>query len=98
MAQLYRTPRNDPCRNRLRCCGARVGFIRPPSIAPAIRLSASGPWTPTVHAPLRHLEEVGFDGAPRLVGFGLDADGREMLTFIHCDVAPWNIVARAGRA
>jgi hypothetical protein len=112
----------------------------------------TGPWTPAVHALLRHLEEVGFTAAPRLVGAGLDQDGREMLTFIdgefiqpgpwgldgaamlgallrdlhqatrtfcprpdavwfpwhgrdlggnrkvigHCDVAPWNIVARDG--
>ena len=127
----------------------------------------AGPWTPAVHALLRHLEDVGFAGAPRLAGSGparsgparsgpagsgLDADGREALTFIdgeftqpgpwsldgaaavgrllrdlhratrsfrpppdavwfpwhgrtlgrpakvfgHCDVAPWNIVARDG--
>jgi len=110
------------------------------------------PWTPAVHALLRHLENVGFAAAPRLVGSGLDRDGREVLTFIegeftepgpwsldgaaalggllrslheatrsfrppqgavwfawhgrdlggpdriisHCDVAPWNIVARNG--
>jgi len=110
----------------------------------------TGPWTPAVHLLLRHLEQVGFDAAPRLVGSGLDASGRETLTFIegefiqpgpwttegaaalgrllrelhqatstfhppagavwfpwhgrdlggpvkvigHCDVAPWNIVAR----
>jgi hypothetical protein len=114
----------------------------------------AGPWTPTVHALLRHLEDVGFSGAPRLVGSGFDAGGRERLTFIegelmhpgpstldgvasvgallrqihtatgsfrapvdtvwypwfgrrlgsrpqvigHCDVTPWNIVARDARA
>src|SRR5206468_6807891 len=41
----------------------------------------AGPWTPAVHALLRHLEEAGFAGAPRLVGTGLDAGGRETLTF-----------------
>lgn len=112
----------------------------------------AGPWTPAVQALLRHLENVGFPGAPRLVGSGLDSSGREMLTYIdgeftqpgpwsldgaaalgrllrglhqatesfrpppgavwfpwhgrdlggpasvigHCDVAPWNIVARNG--
>jgi hypothetical protein len=112
----------------------------------------AGPWTPAVHALLRHLEDVGFAAAPRVVGSGLDRDGREVLTFIdgeftqpgpwstdgaagvgrllrdlhratrsfrpppgavwfpwhgrelgnpvkvigHCDVAPWNIVARDG--
>jgi Ser/Thr protein kinase RdoA (MazF antagonist) len=112
----------------------------------------AGPWTPTVHALLRHLEAAGFGAAPRPVGSGFDADGRETLTYIegeftqpgpwsldgaaalgtllrdlhratgsfrppagarwmpwhgrdlggpgtvigHCDVAPWNIVARGG--
>lgn len=112
----------------------------------------TGPWTPAVHALLRHLANVGFPAAPRLVGSGLDPDGREVLTLIegeftqpgpwsldgaaalggllrslheatrsfqpppdaawfpwhgrglglpdraigHCDVAPWNIVARDG--
>jgi len=115
-------------------------------------LRDAGPWTPAVHDLLRHLEAVGFEAAPRLVGSGIDATGREMLTFIegefvqpgpwtisgaaalgrllrdlhratstfrpapeavwfpwhsrhlggpvkvigHCDVAPWNIVARGG--
>lgn len=112
----------------------------------------AGPWAPSVHSLLHHLERVGFAGAPRVVGGGFDAAGREMLTFIegeftqpgpwsldgaaavgtllrdlhdatasytpppdavwfpwhgrdlggprrvigHCDVAPWNIVARDG--
>jgi hypothetical protein len=30
----------------------------------------AGPWTPAVFALLRHLEEVGFAGAPRVVGDG----------------------------
>ncbi len=111
-------------------------------------------WTPTGHTLLRHLEAVGFDAAPRLVGMGFDDEGHELLTYIegeftqpgpwtlegaastghllrrlhdatasyrpppdavwqpavirtlgsagrivsHCDVAPWNIVARDGRA
>ena len=112
----------------------------------------TGPWAPTVHSVLRHLETVGFAGAPRVVGSGFDTRGLETLTFIegrfvhpgpwtldgatavgrllrnlhdatasyrpipdavwrtwfgrdlgdhvrvigHCDVAPWNIVARGG--
>lgn len=44
---------------------------------------SAGPWTPAVHALLRHLEAVGFQGAPRLVGSGLSADGREVITFIQ---------------
>jgi hypothetical protein len=112
----------------------------------------TGPWTATVHSLLRHLENVGFAGAPRVMGSGFDSEGRETLSFIegeftqpgpwtlegaaavgkllrelhqatasyrpppdaiwgpwfgrplggparvigHCDVAPWNIVARNG--
>jgi len=41
----------------------------------------TGPWTPTVHALLRHLEQAGFEGAPRVVGF--DDVGREVLTYIE---------------
>lgn len=116
-------------------------------------LRDASPWTPAVHSLLRHLESVGFSGSPRLIGSGLDEDGRETLGFIegefthpgpwsldgafavgrflrelhaatatfqpdpdtewppwfgrnigdgspkiisHCDVAPWNIVARDG--
>ena len=44
----------------------------------------SGPWTPTVHAYLHHLEVVGFDGAPRVLGE--DEQGREVLSFIEGDV------------
>ncbi|MFI6599172.1 hypothetical protein ACIBHX_23185 [Nonomuraea sp. NPDC050536] len=43
----------------------------------------SGPWTPAVHVLLGHLEDVGFSAAPRVVGTGYDADGREMLTYIE---------------
>lgn len=39
---------------------------------------------PLVHALLRHLEEVGFDAAPRLLG--LDEEGREVLTFVEGSV------------
>jgi hypothetical protein len=115
-------------------------------------IKETGPWAPTVHALLDHLEAVGFPAAPRVVGSGFDGQGRELLTYIegefthpgpwslegaaavgellralheatasyqlpldavwypwfgrvlggpgrvigHCDVAPWNIVAREG--
>lgn len=36
--------------------------------------------SPAAHALLRHLEAVGFDGAPRLLG--VDAQGREVLAYI----------------
>lgn len=52
-------------------------------IADTVRRS-TGPWTPAVHALLRHLEEVGFDGAPRVQG--IDEQGREVLTYLSGDV------------
>jgi hypothetical protein len=41
---------------------------------------ATGPWTPAVHALLRHLEARGFDGAPRALG--RDSSGREVLSYV----------------
>lgn len=46
----------------------------------------TGPWTLAVHALLRHLEAVGFDGAPRVLG--IDEQGWEVLEFIP-GVVPW---------
>jgi thiamine kinase-like enzyme len=40
----------------------------------------TGPWTPAVHALLRHLEAKGFEGAPRVVG--IDEEGFEVLTYV----------------
>ena len=42
------------------------------------------PHTPAVHALLRHLEAVGFEGAPRVLG--IDAQNREVLTYLPGDV------------
>ena len=39
-----------------------------------------GSWTPAAHQLLAHLESVGFDAAPRVLG--VDQDGFEILTFI----------------
>lgn len=39
-----------------------------------------GPHTAAVHAVLRHLEAVGFEGAPRVLG--IDARNREVLTYL----------------
>jgi hypothetical protein len=39
-------------------------------------------WTGTIHALLRHLEQAGFTGSPRVVGDGIDAAGSEVLTWI----------------
>lgn len=48
-----------------------------------------GAHSPLVHRVLRHLDAVGFDGAPRLLG--RDERGREILTFVDGEVAgrPW---------
>ncbi|TMR09056.1 aminoglycoside phosphotransferase family protein, partial [Nonomuraea turkmeniaca] len=40
---------------------------------------------PLVHALLRHLERIRFPGAPRLLG--IDASGREVLTYVTGEVA-----------
>ncbi len=52
----------------------------------------TGPASDATHAFLNHLAEVGFEGAPRFLGF--DDKGREILDFIDGDVgippfAPW---------
>jgi hypothetical protein len=46
----------------------------------------TGPWTPTVHRFLRHLETDGYEGAPRALG--IDEHGREILEFLP-GVVPW---------
>lgn len=54
--------------------------------------------SPAVHALLRHLQGVGFDGAPRYLG--QDDDGREVLSYIDGDVPtqphpPWALTDSA---
>ena len=46
-------------------------------------LRPTGPWAPTVHSLLRHPEDVGFAGSPRVVGSGFAPDGRETLSYIE---------------
>lgn len=48
-----------------------------------ILLRNAGPHSQAVHALLRHLEEAGFDGSPRVVDTGFDDNGRETLTYIE---------------
>ncbi|WP_020578791.1 aminoglycoside phosphotransferase family protein [Actinopolymorpha alba] len=54
----------------------------------------TGPWTPAVHALLRHLESVGFPYSPRVLG--IDDLGREVLTYIDGapGLRPWPPVLR----
>jgi hypothetical protein len=59
------------------------------NVAPVYRVGdtvrrSTGPWTPAVHALLQHLERAGFEGSPRVLGFG--QDGREILSFIEGSV------------
>jgi Phosphotransferase enzyme family len=44
-----------------------------------------GPHSPLVHALLAHLESADFEGAPRFLG--IDASGREVLSYIDGEVA-----------
>ncbi|MCC9311084.1 aminoglycoside phosphotransferase family protein [Kitasatospora sp. RB6PN24] len=46
----------------------------------------AAPWTPAVHGLLRHLEAVGYEQAPRVLGF--DEQGREVLTWIDGESGP----------
>ena len=46
----------------------------------------AGPWTPAVHALLCYLESVGFGESPRVLG--MDAKGRESLTYLPGETAP----------
>ena len=44
----------------------------------------AGPWSPSVHALLRHLDDVGFSSAPRSLGF--DEQGRHVLEYVEGEV------------
>ncbi len=48
----------------------------------------TGKWASTVHLLLRHLEKVGFDAAPRVVGSGFDKQCRETLSFMPGEIIP----------
>lgn len=50
-----------------------------------IVLRETGPWAPSVHGLLRHLEKVNFEASPRVIGTGFDAQGRETLSFLEGD-------------
>lgn len=59
----------------------------------------TGPWTPAVHDLLLHLERVGFERAPRVLGF--DELGREVLTYLPGETAdpqPWPAWTRSEAA
>jgi len=55
-------------------------------------LRPAGPWTPAVHALLRHLASAGFRGAPAVVGAGVDG-GRETVRYVEGEFVhpgPWS--------
>jgi hypothetical protein len=51
----------------------------------------AAPWTPSVHALLRHLEQAGVAGVPKALGF--DEQGRQILTYLPGEMIgdrdPW---------
>lgn len=51
----------------------------------------AGPWTPAVHALLKHLEARDFEGAPRALGY--DELGREILSFIEGEIGHYPLPA-----
>jgi len=58
----------------------------------------AGAWSASVQALLRHLEGAGFDGSPRVVGTGFDADGRETLTYVDGELVHPNAWSDEGIA
>jgi hypothetical protein len=63
--------------------GGHLSFVT--KIGDTVR-RPTGPWSPTVHALLEHLDRVGFDGAPRFLG--TDEQDREIVEYID-GVVPW---------
>jgi Phosphotransferase enzyme family len=53
---------------------------------------AAGPWSPAVIALLQHLQDVGFEASPAVIGTGFAPDGRETLAYVPGDFVhpgPW---------
>jgi Phosphotransferase enzyme family len=64
------------------------GFVnRVVRVGKTVRRPA-GPWSRAIHALLRHLEKVGFEYAPRVLG--TDDQGREILSFIPGEAIGWS--------
>jgi hypothetical protein len=75
--------------NEMQLIGGRTKVTRKGNCV----IRQTGPWAPSVHALLRHLEAEGFSAAPRVVDDGFDAQGHEVLTYIEGDTTihpkPW---------
>jgi phosphotransferase family enzyme len=52
------------------------------TLTDGVVLKSAGPWASGVIALLRHLEDAGFEGAPRVVGDGYAPDGRLAVTYV----------------
>ncbi len=53
---------------------------------------AAGPWSPAVISLMRHLQDVGFEASPAVIGTGFAPDGRETLAYVPGDFVhpgPW---------
>jgi hypothetical protein len=74
-------PSGDPPEREAPLSGGYVSIVS--KVGDTVR-RGTGPWTPAVHALLRHLERVGYDGAPRVLG--TDEWGREVLSFVPGEV------------
>ena len=81
LAALPRYVEPDPGATELRLPGGNVGgAVR---VGHTVRRPA-GPWTPAVHALLVHVRARGLDGVPEPLG--IDAQGREVLTYLPGEV------------
>ncbi len=60
----------------------------PVRIGDTVRRSA-GPWSPSIHALLRHIRARGFELAPE--PFGFDDAGREILSYIPGTTVGWSL-------
>jgi 8-oxo-dGTP diphosphatase len=65
------------------------------NVGGAVRIGSTvrrptGPWTPAVHALLGHLSRRGLDGVP--AALGIDARGREVVTYLPGEVAGYEPV------
>jgi hypothetical protein len=61
---------------------ADLGHTNPAERRGRVVAHPAQPWTPAVHAFLRHLEAEGFEAAPRVAGSGFDDAGNETLTWL----------------
>lgn len=52
----------------------------------------AGPWTPGIHALLRHLQARGFESLPTVIGTGTNEEGQETVSYIEGDfIHSWTL-------